>query len=374
MKMKNVSLMGLLMLASVCFSCSSDDTPDDKDPKDVVTESAMNAVIATYVDKVVIPTYAEMEKKVSAMNTAVVDFLDDASNQTKLNNACDAWRAARKPWEQSEAFLYGPADYENLDPSLDSWPLDKDGIDQMLASSNFDEIEGDTEDAQGLRGFHTIEYLLFEEGQPRKVANVTSNEREYMKRVSARLLTDTKQLHKAWVSGLGTEEVPIPFGEEMKKHTSQRTSSARNVLGEFVILGGIQNIAGEVGDVKIGNPYNYWKEGKTETAVLEVESWYSWNSLTDYEDNIVSIENSYMGGTRDNRDDDTSLSALVRSVDKDLDTKVQAKISAAIKAIKNIPAPFRNNLGKATEIEAAMTACAEVTDVFDEVRTKLDLY
>ncbi len=372
--MKSFYLMGIMALATMCFSCSSNDTPDDPDPKDVVTEEAMNAVIATYVDKVVIPTYAEMEKKVSAMNTAVVAFLDDPSNQTKLNAACDAWRAARKPWEQSEAFLYGPADYENLDPSLDSWPLDKDGIDQLLASTDWSEIDGDTEDAQGLRGFHTIEYLLFEEGNPRKVANVGSNEREYMKRVSARLLTDTKQLHKAWVSGLGTEEVPASFGEEMKKHTSSRTSSARNVLGEFMISGGIQNIAGEVGDVKIGNPFNYWREGKTETAVLEVESWYSWNSLTDYEDNIISIENSYMGGIGENRDDASSLSALVRSVDKELDTKVKAKIAAAIKAIQNIPYPFRSNLGKATEINAAMDACADLTDVFEEVRTALDLY
>ncbi len=374
MELKKLPLLGLMVLAAVSFSCSDDDTPDNGGSEQVVTDEAMDAVIATYVDKVVIPTYAEMEKKVSAMEVAVEAFLNDAASQTKLDAACNAWRAARKPWEQSEAFLYGPADYENLDPSLDSWPLDKDGIDQLLASTDWSEIDGDTEDAQGLRGFHTLEYLLFEEGQPRKATALTSNEREYMKRVSARLLTDTKQLHKAWVSGLGTEEVPAPFGEEMKKHTTHRTSSAQNVLGEFVIFGGIQNIAGEVGDVKIGNPYNYWREGKKETAVLEVESWYRWNSLTDYEDNIISIENSYMGGIRGSRNDATSLSALVRSVDAALDTKVQTNIAAAIKAIQNIPAPFRNNLGKTAEIDAAMEACADVTDVFEEVRTALDLY
>jgi len=374
MKMKSFFWMMLMSFALFNVSCSSDDTPDEPDgPGVVITDEMMDKVIATYVDRVVIPTYAEMENKVSAMHTAVEAFLADGTD-ANITAACEAWRDARKPWEESEAFLYGPADYENLDPSLDSWPLDKDGIDQILATQDWSEIEDDTEDAQSLRGFHTIEYLLFSEGQARKASEVTENERAYMRRVSARLLEDTKQLHKAWVSGLGTDEVPIAFGEELKKHTSQRTSSATNVLGEFIIFGGIQNIATEVGDAKIGEPYNYWKDGQHETAVLQVESWYSWNSLTDYADNIVSIENSYMGGRKGNRDDATSFSAMVRSVNADLDNKVKEKIEGAMKAIGKIDAPFRNNLDKKTEIEAAMDACADLSDVFDEVRTALDLY
>lgn len=372
MKMKSILWIMLMGFVLFSVSCSDDDTPDVDPVDDKLTEEAMNAVIATYVDKVVIPTYAEMESKVSAMSVAVDKFIASGT-QTDLDAACAAWRAARKPWEESEAFLYGPADYENLDPSLDSWPLEKDAIDQILSTQDFSEIEGDTEDAQSVRGFHTLEYLLFEDGTAKKAENVTANEKGYMKRVSDRLLTDTQLLHKAWVSGLSTEEVPTPFGEELKNHTSGRTSSAQNVLGSFIIDGGIVNIADEVGGQKIGNPYDYWKKGDQETAVLEVESWYSWNSLTDYEDNIISIENSYMGGRRGNRDDATSFSALVRSVDEVLDKEVQDQIAATIKAIQNIPAPFRSNLGANTEIEAAMDACSDLGVVFQKVKNKLGL-
>lgn len=374
MNKKNILWMILMSFALFSISCSSDDTPGDDNP-DVgkkVTEEAMDKVIATYVDKVVIPTYAEMENKVTAMSAAVDKFYTSGT-QDDLDAACASWRAARKPWEESEAFLYGPADYENLDPSLDSWPLQKDDIDQILATQDYAEIDGDSEEAQGVRGFHTLEYLLFEEGQPKEASNITANEKGYMKRVSDRLLNDTQLLHKAWVSGLETEEVPTPFGEELKKHTSSRTSSAVNVLGDFIIDGGIVNIADEVGGQKIGNPYDYWKKGDEVVAVLEVESWYSWNSLVDYEDNIISIENSYMGGRRGNRDDATSFSALVRSVDSDLDDRVKAQIAATIKAIQGIPAPFRNNLGAKTEIEAAMKACADLGLLFSEVKTALEL-
>ena len=65
-----------------------------------------------------------------------------------------------------------------LDPNMDSWPLDQNGIVQVLNSQNWDDLEWsgnfDEEDeaigaAQSVRGYHTLEYLLFKDGQPRTV-------------------------------------------------------------------------------------------------------------------------------------------------------------------------------------------------------------
>jgi predicted lipoprotein len=373
MKKKNLLLPFLLSMGLFMFSvsCSEDDPDPNNEDEGVVSVEVMDKVIATYVDKVVIPTYADMEDKVGKLKAAVDAFLANGT-QDNLDKACAAWRAARTPWEESEAFLFGPADYESLDPSLDSWPLDKDGIDQILSSGDWGEIEGDEEDAQSLRGFHTIEYLLFDGGTAKTASAVSVSEKSYMQRVANKLLEDTERLHLAWKSGLETEEVPQPFGEEFKKHTSSRFPSAENVLSE-IIDGGIKNIAEEVGDVKIGNPYSLWGEGKQDDAVLQVESWYSWNSLEDYENNIISIENSYLGGRAGNRDDATSFSAMVRSVNEELDNEVKKAISDARAAISGIPHPFRENLGKTTEIVAAMDACAKISLVFDKVKTALEI-
>lgn len=385
MKMKSILWMMLMSFALFTVACSSDDTPDEDDKKDVVTEEQMDAVIAVYVEKVVIPTYKDMETKVKALQDAVNVFYTSGT-QNDLNEACKAWRNARNPWEESEAFLYGPADDENLDPSLDSWPLDKDGLDQLLASGDFGSIgeeDPDNDDlaeaAQSLRGFHTLEYLLFLDGNPKNAVSVSQNEKEYARAVAARLYKDTETLRKGWTDGLGTEQVPTAFGETLKKHNSGTYTSAKSVLGDVIIDGGIINILDEVSGQKIGNPYDYWKKGQKEMAVLEVESWYSWNSLDDYEDNIVSVENSYMG-ERLNRSTNVrpasraSLSTLVRSVDEDLDARVQAQIAATRKAIRDIPSPFRNHLDASTEIEAAMDACTDLAELFKEVKTALDLF
>ncbi|MDR0833262.1 MAG: hypothetical protein LBN93_03635, partial [Candidatus Symbiothrix sp.] len=58
---------------------------------------------------------------------------------------------------------------------------------------------------------------------------------------------------------------------------------------EETIIQGTIDIAGEVGGQKIGGPYGYALAGKYAQGVLEVESWYSWNSITDYSDNIISV-------------------------------------------------------------------------------------
>lgn len=83
-----------------------------------------------------------------------------------------------RAWEKSEAFLFGPVDALGLDPNMDSWPLDQDAIVNHLKSGNFNDLlwgDGDddskVEAAQNIRGFHTLEFLLFKDGNPRKTNN-----------------------------------------------------------------------------------------------------------------------------------------------------------------------------------------------------------
>lgn len=58
--------------------------------------------------------------------------------------------------------------------------------------------------------------------------------------------------------------------------------------------------------------------------MLQVESWYSWNSITDYSDNIISIKNGYAGrrGAIGDPADANSISAYVKSQDADLDARM----------------------------------------------------
>lgn len=373
----NSWLMGTALctaLSFTCISCDEDNTEPTKNTfASIIDQEKAQAAVDTYVDRTVIPTYKSMKDKVTALQSAVNTFLSNKT-QGNLDIACDAWRAARKPWEESEAFLYGPADHLGLDPSLDSWPLEMTEINAILKNQSWGDLEDGEENedgdqkAWGVRGFHTLEYLLFRDGKNRAVADVTNAEAKYTQIVTNRLLSDTEKLYYSWSVDGKVEEYPKCYGDIFKEHNGNDFNSLANVVSE--ILDGCIDIAGEVGDAKIGDPWNKYKTDK-EAGVLAVESWYSWNSLTDYTDNIVSIRNSYLGGIEGNRG--TSISDLVKSVDDAADQQMKDAIENAIKMINQIPAPFRNSLDKNSEIEAAMAACSALEDALKQAKGALKL-
>lgn len=139
------------------------------------TEDVLAPVVANYVDVVVLPTYKSLQDKASDLYDAIQTLNNDRSN-ANFSAACTAWLNAREPWESSESFLFGPVDELGLDPNMDSWPLDQEAIVNILNSGSFDDLnwtDGDSDDAveaaQNVRGFHTLEFLLFKDGEARTI-------------------------------------------------------------------------------------------------------------------------------------------------------------------------------------------------------------
>lgn len=138
-------------------------------------DAQLDPVVNDYVDNVVLPTYKSLSEGSVTLTAAVQAFYNNPSNDT-FADACEAWKVAREPWEKSEAFLFGPVDALGLDPNMDSWPLDQVAIVNILESGNYDDLnwtDGDSDEdieaAQNVRGFHTLEFLLFKNGEPRTV-------------------------------------------------------------------------------------------------------------------------------------------------------------------------------------------------------------
>lgn len=135
----------------------------------------LDAAVTTYVDEVVVPTYKSLSEKNADLCDAVEAFYNNPTDEA-IEEACDAWLVAREPWEKSEAFLFGPVDELGLDPNMDSWPLDQVAIVNILESGNYDDLNWSDEDSdedieasQEVRGFHTLEFLLFKDGEPRTI-------------------------------------------------------------------------------------------------------------------------------------------------------------------------------------------------------------
>ena len=139
-------------------------------------DAELQPIVEAYVENVVKPTYEDLAQKTVALRQAV-STLRTQPTTAHFEAAAKAWMAARTPWETSEAFLFGPVADLGLDPNMDSWPLDVDAIKEVMSSGKiedlikwegeYDEDNEDIEAVQNVRGFHTLEFLLFKNGRPR---------------------------------------------------------------------------------------------------------------------------------------------------------------------------------------------------------------
>lgn len=371
---KNVFYVAALAVG-LSFAACSDDKSEEEVLNDKLEMSVLDPIVTNYADAVVLPTYRSLKKKNEALYDAV-SALCAAPSDKAFEKAAEAWLESREPWEKSEAFLFGPVDALGLDPNLDSWPLDQAGIEQILSSGDWGALEWTEEDeaeaAQGVRGFHTLEYLLFKDGEARTVSDedyLAAPEAwcNYMKAVANLLKKDATDLYEAWATSYEGGDAYVNI---FKNHSNSTYPTALACVEE--IVDGCITIADEVGNAKIGDPYNLYMAGKTTEALYAVESWYSWHSKDDYTNNIYSIRNAYYGSLTASIAAN-SIASLVVKQNASLDKEVKAAITAAENAIQAIPTPFRNHINS-SEAEAAMDACADLVDVLEDLKAELRSY
>ena len=147
-----------------------------RDAVNKLDEATLQAIINNYVDNVVVPTYKNLKDQNAILYQTVNAFVANPSNDG-FEACATAWMNARQPWETSEAFLFGPVATFGLDPNMDSWPLDQTAIVDIMKSQKWNNLiwaDGDddakVESAQNVRGFHTLEFLIFKNGQPRTIS------------------------------------------------------------------------------------------------------------------------------------------------------------------------------------------------------------
>ena len=366
MKISKLMIAGIAALSLA--ACSDSDEPKSGEGTLTAKEQTLSDAVADYVDHTVLPTY-------SSMADAAVELMDLCRTmQTKhaagtlttsdIEAAGKAWKQSRKSWELSEAFLFGPAANHNIDPHIDSWPLDKAAMDDLLKDIRAGKTWSlSNNGGYGLIGFHAVEYVLFELSADENTSLVhstdyTPEELEYLCAVAEDLCQQCVCLEACWA---GTdnisarkqeilEEAELDYGEEYgwEMKNSGKAGSRFKTFQEAAeeILQGCIDIADEVGNTKIGSPHI----GSSEEDKNYIESPYSLNSIEDFADNIRSIENAYTGSLAG----DASVSDYIKSVNADLDSRVRAAITAAIAAIELIPEPFAKNAtgqlaGKAVE-------------------------
>ena len=328
-------------------------------------EEYLKGVVSNLVDNVIVPTYTSLADDTEELESTLNGLDANTITQADINKACDLFKKARKNWEQSEAFLGGAASDFDIDPTIDSWPLNRSLLLNYFNSGTMDE---DMLDDASILGFHALEFILFRNGQARQVSEFRGNdtykgftnvsgdkELLYAQQVSKLLKERTFQLQVAWegatssnaarmqvVQNAGlkyTTSKGLSYGENMKQagETNSTFSSLKDAIGQILSddEGSAAAIGNEVGTAKIANPFSAG-------YIFYVESPYSYNSITDFQDNIRSIRNVWYGTTDGTASGNVKsfYNFFVNTNQSALNSNVVSLINDAIDKIGSMPAPF----------------------------------
>ena len=123
-------------------------------------------VLAHYAD-MALAGYEDALSTAKALDAAI-DALIATPSEATLNAARDAWKAARIPYQQTEAYRFGNPIVDEWEGRVNAWPLDEGLIDYVDASY------GSESDSNGLYVANVIANpTILIDGEPLDTTNIT---------------------------------------------------------------------------------------------------------------------------------------------------------------------------------------------------------
>ena len=416
--LKQAGLIMACALPLAFCSCSSD---NDENPVERIEKqnSQIQLITSQYLNEVVYPTYTSLANECDRLYALISGLKQKLKNdstvtQAEVDAVCTSYLEARRYWEESEAFLYGAASDFEIDPHIDTWPLDvatlaKDLKDEAKIAA-LDAAESNGEARRYLTkenlGFHGIEFIFFRDGKNRSAAIFNNDEVEsfenyftgldvsgqeeviFAAAVACDLRDKCYQLEVAWLGSkaaaahvarvaecakkvddysITVSKNGLSYGDDMlAASTTQSTHNSWKKVLETILVSGCSNICAEVSDQKMGQAYRCATGNKEyheneDTGELEaddpnyIESPYSYNSYTDFYGNIVSIRNSLYGNLRGSTYNANSIMAYLMIYNAEMARILDADINAALAALvkcQQSGQSFRQNPGAACVKEA----------------------
>lgn len=372
-KLPVLLVMGILM--TVTFSsCSDDDVTDSPNNTLSEKETLLKSASTDYVNDVIYPTYGNLATQTGLLyeqlNAVKEKFKADPSSvsQNDIDQICSTFLEARSYWEETEAFLYGAATDFGIDPHIDTWPLDLDGlVTELKNSDKIAQLDNGNEGiayaanklGQELLGFHGIEFIIFRNGQNRDVNSLLGNDPDlislyganisgreeliYATAVAGDLRDRCYQLNVAWNPDAPQEQKTrvidecelqytvgsgqLTYGENMLiAGQAGSTYTTWRQVASTILTSGCQNISNEVYSQKMGNAYN----GSDPNYI---ESPYSHRSFYDFKDNILSIQHSLYGNVDNDLTKDNSFMGYLKKYNPTIASELETSLQEAFNAL-----------------------------------------
>ena len=224
---------------------------------------------------------------------------------------------ARVSWEKTETFAFGPAGSLGFDGAMDSWPVNRTDIDNILSGDEPITVEsvGQLQDTE--RGMHAIEYLLFGTDAKKVLANFSDREADFLVALGQDLNRSASALLASWQEGIeGQPAYKVVFASAGSPDNAIYPTTT--AAAQELVTGIIDSLT-EVGEEKLQAPF----EAQNTQGL---ESRFSAQTINDLTSNLESAENGYLGAfPAKGLQAQTSISTYIAEIDPALDQVVKAQ-------------------------------------------------
>ncbi|MBC8130406.1 MAG: peptidase [Rhizobiaceae bacterium] len=357
-----------LLLPLASGFCSGAALAQDASAASSLSEAA---VLATYSD-IALATYEDSLATARALDAAVEALVADASDET-LEAARTAWKAARIPYQQTEAFRFGNPIVDDWEGRVNAWPLDEGLIDYVappygtesdsnafyvanIVANPKIEIGGESVDATSITpallrdklqeaggvesnvatGYHAIEFLLW--GQDANGTGPGAGDRKATDFSTTACTNDPCERRGAFLTA--ASDLLVADLEEMVTNWTADGAARKALLDDPAA--GISAVLTGMGSLSYGElAGERMKLGLLLHDPEEEHDCFSDNTHVSHLYDAVGIRNVYAG--RYARMDGSvvegpSVSDLVATKAPEVDTELTAKLDATVTAMQAIAA------------------------------------
>lgn len=358
MKIKHIALFSAVALISVTACHKDKTTPIDKTPTSA-------QVIADFCTHVAAPDYNDIYNNAIIFQTAEATFYTNP-NDTDLNTMRTSWKAMRSAYEAAEGFLIGPITTADLDPDIDTWPVEQNELDSILNGNQTIDVNYVTGLQSSLKGFHPVEYLIFGATGTSTAASFTvttttpsgPRKKEYLHALTGNMIDVVTKIKTSYVLGSSNDYATV-----LNTAGSGNTTYPTHKAALLNLVGAMSSICEEVGGSESNGKIN--SVYQTQDVTLQ-ESFFSNNSWTDFTKNIAGIKNIYLA-TYNGSASGHSMHDLVAAKNLTLDNTIQSKLNAAINSFNTSTVPFGQAvISQRTQVLNIMNAIRELKDILDD--------
>lgn len=144
----------LVLVSLVIIASCGKDSPKNGGSNDF----DKSALQTNLVDNIILPAYADLNTKLSDLNTAKESFIA-TPDQPKLTELKTAWLNAYKVWQHVEVFNIGKAEELKYAMQMNVYPTNTTEIESNIMAGNANLSSDENNDAVG---FPALDYMLYE--------------------------------------------------------------------------------------------------------------------------------------------------------------------------------------------------------------------